>query len=91
MTARRQKAPTDESYIVVDPKTARAMRKDPKLAAALDAIRVAAVKLMEKTPAKPPSDRCPTCKRGRVCEDSLGYFCSRRYAPRKPCDWWVIA
>ena len=91
MTERRQKTPAEESYIVVDPATARAMRKDPKLAAALDAIRAAAVKMTATKPAKAPRERCPTCKRGKIAEDSLGYFCSRRYAPRKPCDWWVIA
>jgi hypothetical protein len=72
---------------VVGPDLAREMRRDPKLAKALDAIREAAVKLMERQKALAPP-KCPRCKRGHVCEDSLGYFCSRRYAKRSPCDWW---
>lgn len=79
----------DSPVVVVNQKMARAMRQDPKLARALTAVCAAAVKRARKT-FKPPSQRCPTCKRGRIEEDSLGYFCSRRYAPRKPCDWWVV-
>jgi hypothetical protein len=32
-------------------------------------------------------DRCPRCKRGLVLECNFGWWCSRRYAKRSPCDW----
>lgn len=32
-------------------------------------------------------DRCPICKRGALLEWRAGYYCSRRYAPRTPCDF----
>lgn len=35
----------------------------------------------------PKPDRCPKCKRGTVLESTPGWYCSRRYAKRNPCDW----
>ena len=31
--------------------------------------------------------RCPKCKRGLLSEDSIGVYCSRRYAAHKPCRY----
>lgn len=42
------------------------------------------------TTAVQPSDqpaRCPQCKRGVVLETTFGWWCSRRYASRRPCGW----
>lgn len=33
------------------------------------------------------ADHCPKCKRGTVLEWRVGWYCSRRYDKRKPCDW----